>query len=77
MTRLSRSDRAALHGALAEHVHAPPPLGCPILGILAVGADGLAIGATTASLDAALARRMPAGFARRGTWPLAAASEDL
>ena len=50
-------DRNALHDVLAEHVHAEPPLGCPILGALAVGADALAIGATTASLDAAPRRR--------------------
>jgi len=74
---LTPETRDGLRDVLAEHVHAEPPLRCPILGAMALGADALAIGATTASLDAALARRTPAGLARRGTWPLTAASEDV
>ena len=69
------ASREALLDVLAEELHAEPPLGCPILGILASGANAVAIGATTADIDAALARR-PFGL-RRGVWPLTADTESL
>ena len=52
------TDPDALHDVLADHLDAAPPLGCDVLGIMALGSDAFAIGATTASLDAAIRRRV-------------------